>query len=121
MYEKYKPRMRGKGGRDPCRWWEEFLAKIEREQGNLCPECLIHLRKLANLRLSKKDSLYNQKKATKDSADRALKAHLDECKFVIREQFWPLVKRRVFSAGPSATTPPIDALPELKLKDTGLP
>lgn len=107
----------------PLVWWEAFLAKIEKEQKDQCPDCLLHLRRLAGLRLTKRDPQVKQKREARNDVDKDLEAHLDsECKYIVREKFWPLRKRRDVVHGPSASSPPVAPLEnELLLPDTGLP
>ena len=68
-------------------WSEAFLAKVEKEQKEQCPDCLLHLKRLAGLRLTKRDPLAKQKREAKVDVDKDLEGHLDECKYVVREQF----------------------------------
>ena len=55
MIEKYKPRLRTVHGIDPMIWWTEFIERIEQEQAAMCPDCLQCLKKLAAVKILRKD------------------------------------------------------------------
>ena len=123
MIEKYKPRLRTINGRDPMIWWNEFIARIEKEQRDMCPECLKCLKKLASLRIKYRDPKKAEKRKQKRKADKDWRMHLDECKFSQPATFLPLIKRKdlgqIVPPLPSATTDPAENLQEFALLDSG--